>query len=700
MPTNPLASLPAILRVRAFAPDAPADQPAAPTHAELLIYGDIGESWSEQSVLARDVVLQLGALPPSVTTIHVRINSIGGSVADGLAIYNALVSHPATVTVTVDGVAASVASLIAMAGSEVRMHPSSLLMVHAPWGAFLGNAAEMVQFLEVLNTWAAAMAKAYAAKSRKPEAECLALLADGDDHWFTAETAIAEGFADTLIESADMAAPGDEASAPAEAAAMARGLDRFISRAPLPIAASLRSLSLRGLTMPNQTVPPAAASADDVRAAAEFRRTDAILARARPFIQDDTNLGRVVRAELNRALDDTSVTADAFGHRVLAVLGSTAEPCNGGPARTDLPGTGTGGGDFVRAAADAVAIRAGVSIAKPAPGSRELRSMSLTEIARACLSRSDRRHEFNSSGSMIKAAMTTSDFPLILENALGKMLRAGFENEPRSHEAWTRFVTVEDFREQKRPILGSAPELLPVLEGAEYTYGSLDEDRAVPYTVGKFGRMVRLTWEALINDDLSAFARMTAALGQAAARAEADKIYAPFAENAGAGPAMQDAVNLFHATHGNLASSATALDAAALGAARVLLRRQTAVGGGQLNLVPRFLLVAPEHEQAAEVLLAASARAMSQGAENALVASWIASLTLVVEARLSDDAAYLLAAPTQIDTVERAWLEADNGPVILEEDGFNTDDRTYKVRHVFGSRWLDWRGVVKVPISG
>jgi hypothetical protein len=301
---------------------------------------------------------------------------------------------------------------------------------------------------------------------------------------------------------------------------------------------------------------------------------------------------------------------------------------------------------------------------------------------------------------MIKAAMTTSDFPLILENALGKMLRAGFENEPRSHEAWTRFVTVEDFREQKRPILGSAPELLPVLEGAEYTYGSLDEDRAVPYTVGKFGRMVRLTWEALINDDLSAFARMTAALGQAAARAEADKIYAPFADNAGAGPAMQDAVNLFHATHGNLASSATALDAAALGAARVLLRRQTAVGGGQLNLVPRFLLVAPEHEQAAEVLLAASARAMSQGAENALVASWIASLTLVVEARLSDDAAYLLAAPTQIDTVERAWLEADNGPVILEEDGFNTDDRTYKVRHVFGSRWLDWRGVVKVPISG
>jgi ATP-dependent protease ClpP protease subunit len=700
MPTPSRSSLPAILRVRAFAPDAPPDRPAAPTHAELLIYGEIGESWSEQSVLARDVVLQLGALPPSVASIHVRINSVGGSVVDGLAIYNALASHPAVVTVTVDGVAASVASLIAMAGREVRMHPSSLLMIHAPWGAFLGNAAEMVQFMELLNTWAAAMAKGYAAKSGKSEAECMALLAGGDDHWFTAESAIAEGFADTLIETTDMAAPGDEAAAPAEAAAFARGLDRLISRAPLPIAASLRSLSLQGFTMPNATDRPANSS-DLV--AAEVERSRCIRVMAEPHASCPS-IGAQVRAEVNRALDDRSCSPEAFGARVLAILGAQSEPLNGGAAnrsgQTVFSSAGGGGSDFVRAATDAVAMRAGVQIDRPAPGTRDIQSMSLTEIARACLSRSDRRHEFNNAGSMIKAAMSTSDFPLILENSLGKVLRAGFENEPRTHEAWTRLVRVDDFREQKRPILGSAPALLPVLEGGEYTYGSLDEDRAVPYAVGKFGRMVKLTWEALINDDLAAFARMTAALGQAAARAEADKVYAPFAENSGAGPVMQDSVNLFHAGHANVAASATALDAAALGAGRVLLRRQTAVGGGQLNLVPRFLLVAPEHEQAAETLLAASARAVSQGAEQSLVAAWIASLSLVVEARLSDDAAYLLASPTQIDTVERAWLEADNGPVIAEEDGFNTDDRTYKVRHVFGSRWLDWRGAVKIPISG
>src|SRR5690606_30697236 len=86
---------------------------------ELLIYGDIGESWWGESVTAQSVAQQLNELDESVATINVRINSYGGSVADGLAIYNALKRHRATKAVTVDGVAMSSASLIAMAGDTV-----------------------------------------------------------------------------------------------------------------------------------------------------------------------------------------------------------------------------------------------------------------------------------------------------------------------------------------------------------------------------------------------------------------------------------------------------------------------------------------------------------------------------------------------------------------------------------------------------
>ena len=99
--------------------------------AELLIYGPIGEDWWSESVTAKQVVEQLGVT--TATMIRVRINSEGGSVQDGLAIHNALQRHPARIVVTVDGLAASIASLIAMAGDEIVMPVNTLMMIHAPW---------------------------------------------------------------------------------------------------------------------------------------------------------------------------------------------------------------------------------------------------------------------------------------------------------------------------------------------------------------------------------------------------------------------------------------------------------------------------------------------------------------------------------------------------------------------------------------
>ena len=155
-----------MLRVRALAPSA----------AEVLIYGDIGESWSSQSVTATEIVATLSSLE-GVSDITVRINSCGGSVMDGLAIYNALLRHPARKTVVIDGIAASVASMIAMAGDTVQMSAASLLMIHAPWvDSTGGNAEELRNFAAMLDGWATTMAKAYAAKSKQPEAAILALV--------------------------------------------------------------------------------------------------------------------------------------------------------------------------------------------------------------------------------------------------------------------------------------------------------------------------------------------------------------------------------------------------------------------------------------------------------------------------------------------------------------------------------------------
>lgn len=116
--------------------------------AEIYIYGDIGESWYEETVSAAQFVRDLNAL--NVDAITVRINSLGGSVPDGLAIYNAMKRHRATITVEVDAIAYSIASLIAMGGDQIHMASNALMMIHAPWTGVYGNSTDLREMADQL----------------------------------------------------------------------------------------------------------------------------------------------------------------------------------------------------------------------------------------------------------------------------------------------------------------------------------------------------------------------------------------------------------------------------------------------------------------------------------------------------------------------------------------------------------------------
>lgn len=678
MPTAPLHNTMMKLRQR---PNA---------SAELLIYGDIGDSFAGESVTGAEVVKQLSALPADVTEISVRLNSYGGSVPDGLAIYNGLRRHPARKIVTVDGIAASIASLIAMAGDEVRMPPASLLMIHAPWTQTAGgNAAALRGFATQLDAWAATMAEAYASKSGRPVEEMRALLDDGEDHWFTAEDAVDAGFAD-LVETA--------ANEPAEfpiAASLREALPRFINRAPARIAASLRALASGETFMPDNTpshsTPKISAAQRQEVIAAERDRVHQIRVTAREYPHDKAMAGLA-----DRCIEE-GISFEVFGQRALEVLAAGSSPLN---IPTGAMDDGNRNGvDFIGAAADALVTRAGIQIAKPHAAMRDFMTMDTGELARSCLRRAGKDYrQFDRVGA-IRAAMTTSDFPTILGNALGKSLRQGFEEDPQSHSLWTRRSLVEDFKSQTRALLSSAPELLHIPEGGEYKHGALDED-AAQFAIAKYGRIIQLTWEALVNDDIGAFIRIPQAMGAAARRKEADLVYGLFAANDGDGPTMQDGAPLFHVDHANLATQADDLDAVSLSMARTLLRRQKAKGGGLLNLQPRYLIVPAELEMAAEQLLLASTRGLATGTEATMTAGWVGGLQLVVEPRLEPDAFYVAASPNQIDTLEVAGLQADRGvPQVEEQTEFDRDVKAWKVRHVVTAAFTDWRGIVKVPVE-
>lgn len=159
--------------------------------AEVLIYDEIGY-WG---VTAKDFSKALSEI--TAPNITVRINSPGGDVFDGLAIYNALKAHPATVTAVVDGLAASAASFIALAADTVQGHEASMVMIHKAWGLAIGNADDAREFASTLDKIDGQLAGIYAAKTGKDKDAILADMAE--DLWLTAEEAQAYGLLDTVI---------------------------------------------------------------------------------------------------------------------------------------------------------------------------------------------------------------------------------------------------------------------------------------------------------------------------------------------------------------------------------------------------------------------------------------------------------------------------------------------------------------------
>lgn len=168
-----------------------------PLDTEVMIYAEIGE-WG---VTAIDFVQELRAI--ATPNISVRINSPGGAVFDGMAIYNALLNHPAHVTAYVDGVAASAASFIAQAADEIVCAKASSMMVHGASGVCIGKSADMREMADLLDKLNGQMAAIYAQRTERPAAEWLAQM--GTDTWYTAEEAVTAGLADRVAEVAEVA---------------------------------------------------------------------------------------------------------------------------------------------------------------------------------------------------------------------------------------------------------------------------------------------------------------------------------------------------------------------------------------------------------------------------------------------------------------------------------------------------------------
>jgi hypothetical protein len=331
--------------------------------------------------------------------------------------------------------------------------------------------------------------------------------------------------------------------------------------------------------------------------------------------------------------------------------------------------------------------------------SRQFVGLTLLDVAKECLAAQGIRWQSRNRTEIAQLAFqSTSDFPGILANVANKSLRSGYE----MYESQWRLIaarrTAPDFKTVSELTLDGSARLELIKEDGEYHRGKLVEGKET-WQLATYGKIIGITRQAIINDDLGAFTRTPFLLGQEVAMLEADMVIGIITDNA----ALADGYDLFDGTnHLNVTGSGAAISIPSLGAARVLLMTQKSTGAKPLNITPRFLLAPATQGQLAEQYCSANYQATEQANINPLAGR----LTPVIESRLDAGtettagdtyAWYLFGDPNSPNgtVVIYAYLEGQEGPYTENRQGFDIDGVEIKIRHDFAAAAVDYRGAVK-----
>lgn len=294
--------------------------------------------------------------------------------------------------------------------------------------------------------------------------------------------------------------------------------------------------------------------------------------------------------------------------------------------------------------------------------------------------------------AVVGLAQSSSDFPYILGNTLRKSLRTAYAETPSTWQLWCGRNVTPDYKQFRLLILSEIPDLESVPEGGPVPYSTLTEGHEAA-TLVKYLRGIRITREAIINDDLNAFGRLPQSMGQAAKRKEDELAYAILTANA---VLDNDSVALFDSsTHANyVASSGAAPSVATLGAAEASLGTKKGIGSAAyLDLEPKFLIVPKALAVTARQLVGAMYDPAKSGPINN---PYYNQLTVVSSGRLDANSTakwYVSADPARIDTVILTFLEEEQTPVVEQETDFDSECIKYKVRHSAVAKAADYRGL-------
>ena len=627
--------------------------------ADIYIYDEIG-GWGISARRFTEDLISLGNL----SHINLHIHSPGGEVFDGIAIYNQLKNHSATITVYIDGLAASMASVIAMVGDTVIMPKNAMIMIHKPWGVSWGDANDMREYADLLDKLENVLIPAYVAKTGKTTEEITAMLEQ--ETWLDGDECVEHGFADKVIE-------------PVKAMASLTS-KRFEEFSSMPSAIK-NQITPKNTTKPTQQPQPN--SSPEPQPSASFADEQTRLNGIKDLF---AMFGGRHNELMITCLADANCSVEKAREQLLNTIAQqqNPEPSNKDNAHI-YAGNGNIVGDSVRAS---VLARAGYQDYEK---DIAYNSMTLRELARASLTERGVGVATYNPMQMVGMAFThsTSDFGNILLDVANKAILLGWEENDETFEKWTKKGQLSDFKTAHRVGLGAFPSLRKVREGAEYKYVTLN-DKGETIALATYGELFSISRQAIINDDMNMLTDVPKKLGEAAKATIGDLVYAVLIDN----EKMSDKKALFSTDHKNMLTGG--MDVETISAGRTAMRQQKE-GERTLNIRPAFMLVPTTLEtQAIQVVKSGSVK----GADvNANIINPVRDLAEIIAEPRLDDASekdWYMVSRQGSDTIEVAYLNGIDLPYIDQLDGFTSDGVTTKVRIDAGVAPVDYRGLLKV----
>lgn len=672
---------------------------------ELILYGSVGfDWWGDEYFTAKHVREQLAQMSGDIT---VRINSGGGIASEGQAIYTMLVDYPGKVTVIVDGVAASAASLISMAGDEIVYRLGAWTLIHdpaTPWTLGRGTEEDHLKEAELLGVISNAYADIYAARSGLSREECREIMKG--ETVLDGAMAVEKGFA-TSVDSAAQSVP--EAAFDyriyAHAPDHLRKASRKLGRAPAEeavmamIAGRARPIKPQEAPMGKVTAATGATPADD-----EIETPENLPEPEAPVEQNAT-ASTAERKRAQRIMDAASIAGMPLAEitALVASKKSVEEALDDITAKwkekgdVDTPMIGAATARITRDEQDTKregmtqALVAQMCGSKPETDkATPFMGYGLIDMAAETIGHKGR---IRSAGDKVEVFMAAghsrSDFSGIFENALNKVLLDRYQVAEPTYRKIARKRNFNDFRVHPMVRAGDFPKLQPVGEGGEIKFGTFGEKRETailaPYGVG-----LRFSRQMFIDDDLGGIYDMLNDYGSSVADFEEETFF----NFKAAATLTSDGLAVHVAGHNNLAGAGTAITVAALGAGRAAIRKQTTIDGKKMNMAPSILLVGPDKETEADQLITSIVPNQSSS-----VNPFSGRLEVVSSAQIAGNRWELYVDPNRPGGAcfVYGYLNGAEAPRVRMDEPFGQQGMAMTVEHDFGLGAIDFRGTYANP---